>query len=97
MAEISSIELRPTGEVAAYLGPDAVEFASVRLLRVSLIAWAEHQIIPFRGMTISRMLEMCRPYTGRTYKRSETFTAVADLEVWLKNMAAGLPITVREP
>lgn len=36
-------------------------------------------IVPHRGWTVTKALKWASEYTGRTYKRSEIDTAIADL------------------
>lgn len=58
---------------------------------LSLKLWAVTKIIPTRGVTITKMLQMATGYTGRTYKRSEAVIAANDVKKWADEMKAAIP------
>ena len=89
----SSIHISRGG--TSFSGPDAVEYFRVRTLKSGLQMYVKSggQIIPTRGMGITRMLQMAGTYTGIKYKRGEALRAIDDLSIWIATMQSALPIT----
>lgn len=87
----SHIIYNKNGHAVSFVGPDAVELYRVATLASSLKLYAKTGIIPTRGVTCKRMLEMASRYTGKSYKRGAALDAAADLDVWVKAMKAALP------
>lgn len=73
-------------------GPDAIECYRAFVLASSLKLYAKTKIIPTRGVTITRMLEMATRYSGVKYKRGQAMEAAEDVEMWAKVMKSALPI-----
>ena len=84
-----------TGMVSAYVGPDATLLASARVLRSSIKLYKASRVIPFRGMTITKMLGAASRITMKPYKRSEIDRAIDDLGIWINNMVLALPTETR--
>lgn len=87
-----SYVVQDAGKARAFVGPDAVELASVRMLRSSLVLWKKTKLIPTRGWTITRMLAACHKYTGKKYTRNQIDEAVVGLDNWLATMSVALPV-----
>lgn len=80
------------GRVTAYVGPDATALAAAIVLKGALRLYAEHKIIPTRGMTISKMLARASQYTGKTYRRGGAREAMTDMILWIETMRSALPV-----
>lgn len=91
----SLITIRPDGTASSYIGPDAVEYFRVRVLRGGIRLYRQTGIVPTRGMTISKMLGLATKITGTSYKLGQVLQAEADLGVWIATMASALPVEVR--
>ena len=63
---------------------EGVNVFRAALLASSLGLWLKTKIIPTRGVGITKMLAMAEGYTGKKYKRSETQTAIDDLNAWVQ-------------
>lgn len=89
----SYISLSPAG--TCYSGPDAVAYFHARSLQgaISLYIKSSGQIIPTRGMTITKMLALATKITGKSYKRTQAQAAHDDLQIWTSTMRSALPIT----
>jgi hypothetical protein len=74
-----------------FAGPDATRLFAAATLRSALGLLAKG-ITPTRGLTITRALAMCQPYTGKQYKRTQIEQARADLLVWIETMKSALPV-----
>lgn len=79
-------------EATSYVGPDAAELYRVNMIKVSIKLWMKTGLIPTRGATINKLLNMATVYTGRKYKKSEAAYAVEDLHNWVTCMVSALPI-----
>lgn len=88
----SYISVGPHG--STYSGPDAVRLQQAITLRsaIKMYVMSSGQIIPTRGMGITKMLALTSTITGKKYKRSQTTEAQADLHVWIETMKSALPI-----
>ena len=77
-----------------YSGPDAVRLQQAITLRsaIKMYVMSSGQIIPTRGMGITKMLALAGTITGKKYKRSQTSEAQADLHIWIETMKSALPI-----
>lgn len=89
----SSIHLSASGTM--FSGPDAVAYFRARALRAAIQMYVKSngQIIPTRGMGITKMLATASEFTGNKYKRTQTAQALADLNIWIATMQSALPIT----
>ena len=89
----SSIRISKSGTM--FSGPDAVAYFRARSLAsaIQLYVKSNGQIIPTRGMGITRMLATASEFTGVKYKRTQTAQALDDLNIWIATMQSALPIT----
>lgn len=78
-----------------YSGPDAVRYFGAMQLKLAIRLYRKTKIIPTRGMSISRMLKLAKPFTGKRYANSAAGweKCEADLQVWCDTMRAALPET----
>jgi len=76
---------------------DAIQLYAAAQLRGSITLYIKCGLIPTRGVTIRRMLDITKKYTGKDYKnsRGEQQRAVEDLTVWINTMKAAMP-TIQE-
>lgn len=76
-----------------FSGPDAVAYFRARALSsaIQLYVKSGGQIIPTRGMGITRMLQAASEFTGKKYKRTQTSQALDDLSIWIATMQSSLP------
>lgn len=81
------------GGGATYVGPDATNLVRAVHLRGFITLYMRSGMIPTRGLTITKLLTMCKQYTNKTYKRTEQAKAVADMTIWIDTMKLGMPIT----
>lgn len=72
---------------------DAIELFRIAQLKGFIALYAKTGIIPTRGVTIRRMLDMATANTGKRYKNSQTGYAEAagDLQRWIDTMRAAIP------
>ncbi len=68
---------------------------SVLISSLALYQISEGRIIPSRGVTLKKMLDMATVYTGQVYKRTEIDKAKQNLNVWLETMKSAIPVEVR--
>lgn len=89
----AEIVYRKNGELSTLVGKDAVELARVRtiIMGIKINIRTGGKMMLTRGASITRLLEMAGKYTGKKYKRTEKEKAVADLEVWFREMRDALP------
>jgi hypothetical protein len=89
----SSIHISASG--TSYSGPDAVAYFRARTLHssISLYIKSGGQIIPTRGVGITKMLAIATEFTGNKYKRTEAAKALEELNIWIATMRSALPIT----
>ena len=88
----SYISHSPSGIL--FSGPDAIRLQQAITLRsaIKMYVASGGQIIPTRGMGITKMLALAGGVTGKTYKRSQTAEAQQDLHIWIETMKSALPI-----
>lgn len=81
-----------------FSGPDAVRLQMAITLRsgIKMYVSSRGQLIPTRGMGITKMLALAGSLTGKTYKRSQTAEAQQDLHIWIETMKSALPIFQQE-
>lgn len=81
-----------------FCGPDAVRLQQAITLRsaIKMYVMSSGQIIPTRGMGITKMLALAGTVTGKKYKRTQTAEAQADLHIWIETMKSALPIFSQE-
>jgi len=91
MSDDSHIHVSPGGGMT-FAGPDAVKLFTAITLRGSIKLYIKAKIIPTRGVTITRMLEVASSYTGKPYKRGQAQQAADDLKVWADTMKLGLRV-----
>lgn len=89
----SFIHLSTSG--ITYSGPDAVDYFRARTLKSAIQMYVKSggQIIPTRGVGITKMLAMASEYTGNKYKRTEAVRAIDELSVWIATMQSAIPVT----
>jgi len=88
----SFISLSPSGTL--FSGPDAIRLQQAITLRSAIKMYVRSggQIIPTRGMGITKMLALTTNITGKKYKRTQTEDAMRDLHIWIETMKSALPI-----
>ena len=88
----SYISVGPHG--STFSGPDAVRLQQAITLRsaIKMYVMSSGQIIPTRGMGITKMLALAGTITGKSYKRTQTTQAQDDLHIWIETMKSALPI-----
>ena len=86
----------PSGTM--FCGPDAVRLQQAITLRsaIKMYVVSSGQIIPTRGMGITKMLAHATTITGLKYKRTQTAEAMRDLHIWIETMKSALPIFQQE-
>jgi hypothetical protein len=92
----SYISVGPHG--STFSGPDAVRLQQAITLRsaIKMYVMSSGQIIPTRGMGITKMLALTSTITGKKYKRTQTAEAQQDLHIWIETMKSALPIFSQE-
>lgn len=82
------------GEVVNHVGADAVRrFHAITVKHaIKMIGETGGKLIPTRGYNMKRGLIDASKITGKTYKRTEWQKAIADLDIWINNMTAALPV-----
>ena len=75
-----------------YSGPDAVRLQQAITLRSAIKLYRACGVIPTRGMGIVNMLKLATTITSKTYKRTQSAQAEADLHIWIETMKSALPI-----
>ena len=88
----SFISHSPSGTL--FSGPDAVLLQQAITLRSAIKMYVRSggQIIPTRGMGITKMLKLATSITGLSYKRTQAEDAMRDLHIWIETMKSALPI-----
>ena len=86
--------IKHTSAGPMFVGPDAVRLQQAITLRsaIKMYVMSSGQIIPTRGMGITKMLALAGTITGKKYKRTQTTQAQADLHIWIETMKSALPI-----
>lgn len=92
----SFISHSPSG--TTFCGPDAIRLQQAITLRsaIKMYIASGGQIIPTRGMGITKMLALTSTITGKKYKRSQIAEAQQDLHIWIETMKSALPIFQQE-
>ena len=87
-----------TGGIA-FVGKDATMLFAATALRAAVKLYLKTGLIPYRGMTATRMLQAVTQYTKQEYKGNGKWDrALADLHNWVETMKAGMPVVDhREP
>ena len=88
----SKILLDRNGQPTTYIGPDGVEFFRVRVLQGALKVWQRCGILPYRGVSHTKMLAQASAITGKPYSKTQTSDAIADLQLWLSVCHSSLPV-----
>jgi len=88
----SFISHSPSGIL--FSGPDAIRLQQAITLRSAIKMYVRSggQIIPTRGMGITKMLKLASSITGLSYKRTQAEDAMRDLHIWIETMKSALPI-----
>jgi len=88
----SFISHSPSGIL--FSGPDAIRLQQAITLRSAIKMYVRSggQIIPTRGMGITKMLKLATSITGLSYKRTQAEDAMRDLHIWIETMKSALPI-----
>jgi hypothetical protein len=81
-----------TSAGTTYSGPDAVRLQQAITLRSAIKLYRACGVIPTRGMGIVNMLKLATTITSKTYKRTQSAQAEADLHIWIETMKSALPI-----
>ena len=77
----------------SFVGPDAVDLFRLHHLRQGISMHQKFGMIPTRGVTITRMLQMVTDITGKPYKgKTKHDAALADLTARIDALMASLPI-----
>lgn len=80
---MADVELTGKGG-ATFAGPRGVDAFRIQTLINGLQGYVRFNMIPTRGVTITRMLNMASDYTGKRYKRGQGEQAASDLAALLK-------------
>lgn len=90
--------IKHTSSGPMFVGPDAVRLQQAITLRsaIKMYVMSSGQIIPTRGMGITKMLALATTITGKPYKRTQTAEAQQDLHIWIETMKSALPIFSQE-
>jgi len=82
------------GQYVLFDGFKAVDFFRVRMLHssIGLYIKTNGQIIPTRGMGITKMLALATKYTGRKYKVTQKQNALDDLALLIDQKRSELNI-----
>ena len=78
----------------SFVGPDAVQLYRAMQVRGALKMWKAGLKV-HRGIRLKDLLGMTGEYTGKTYKKSDIDTAIADLVQWIEAMKAALPVEAK--
>ena len=65
---MADIQISPNGG-ATFAGPRGVDAYRIKVLSTGIQGWLKFGMIPTRGVTISKMLNMAGDITGKRYKR----------------------------
>lgn len=76
-----------------FAGPDGVALFKAIGLRAMLKVVKDGAAAS--GLSGTKVLALCREYTGKKYRRGAYDVAVADMTVWIENMKSALPVEVR--
>lgn len=88
---MSTSEITKSRGGTMFAGPDSVELFRAATLKAA-IGLLQKGILPRRGLTMTKALEMAKPYTGQTYKRTESARAIRDLTTWIETMKSTIPV-----
>ncbi|MFM7012574.1 MAG: hypothetical protein ACKO0Z_25125 [Betaproteobacteria bacterium] len=81
---------------ATFAGARGVDAFRIQTLINGLNGYVKFNMIPTRGVTITRMLNMASDYTGKRYKRGEGLKAASDLAELLKGRLESGHTTVKD-
>jgi hypothetical protein len=89
----SFIKVDTDNKVTSFVGPDATKLAQAVTIRAALRLW-QAGIQPSPAATKTQTLAMASTFTGKKYGRgaAQLDQAIADMDVWVVTMRAGLPI-----
>ncbi len=90
----SQVTLHPGG--VSFVGPDAVALYRALSLAQALRMYARTGLVPTRGITATKLLQLATELTGKRYARGTHAQAADDLRTWIETMKAALPVEVRE-
>lgn len=78
----------------SFVGPDAVRLFRAMQVRGALKMWKAGLKVR-RGIRLKDLLGVVSEHTGKTYKKSDLDTAIADLVQWIEAMKAALPVEAK--
>ena len=78
-----------------FAGPDAVQLFRAMQIKGALKMWKVGLKV-HRGVRLKDLLGMVSEHTGKTYKKSDLDTAIADLVQWIEAMKAALPVEAKQ-
>lgn len=78
----------------SFVGPDAVRLFRAMQVRGALKMWKAGLKVR-RGIRLKDLLGIAGEHTGKTYKKSDLDTAIADLVQWIEAMKAALPVEAK--
>lgn len=79
----------------SFVGPDAVQLFRAIQIKGALKMWKVGLKV-HRGVRLKDLLGMVSEHTGKTYKKSDLDTAIADLVQWIEAMKAALPVEAKQ-
>ena len=79
----------------AFVGPDAVDLYRVRAVKGAIMMHQKFGMVPTRGVTITKLFQIAKGYTGKTYKRGAHAEAIADLDRHIAAFEASMPVVRR--
>lgn len=88
----SYVAVNQDGRPTAFVGPDAVNLFRAKTLASALRMYAKTGMLPTRGVSPTKMLQLARQYTGKEYRRGQHMLAANDIQVWIDTMTAALPV-----
>ena len=76
-----------------FVGKDATMLFAAISLRAAVKLYLKTGLMPYRGMTATRMLASVTTYTQQEYKGNGKWDrALADLHNWVETMKTGMPV-----
>ena len=81
------------GGGVTFIGQDAVRLYKAMALVSALELYARSEIIPTRGMTITRLMAIASSVSGKKYGRGQALIAAEDVQVWIEVMKSAMPVS----
>lgn len=90
----SYLGVNEKNEITSHIGKDAVRrFHAITVKHaIKMIGETGGRMIPTRGYNMKRGLADAGKITGKVYKRTEWQKAMANLDIWIAEMTAALPV-----